>query len=340
MTPRQSPTPTFDHLRRLTDERGVFEHALLAVPRREHGYCTDDAARALVVVCREAGRDSGLDLLEQRYLSFVVAAVQADGTCHNRMDVAGQWQDEPGLGDWWGRAVWGLGVAATQGSTPAIRARALLTFRIAARQRSPHLHAMAYAALGAAEVLVADSMERTARDLLSAVVTSIGTTGGNRGWPWPEPRLRYANGTVAEALIAAGASLPARPALEHGLRLLDFLLKIETSDGHLSVTPVGGRGRGDVGRRFDQQPIEVAALADASAAAYRVTRDPHWLSGIRAAWDWFLGDNDSSTPMFDGSTGGGYDGLEALGPNLNQGAESTIALLSTAQHARAISELR
>ena len=39
--------------------------------------------------------------------------------------------------------------------------------------------------------------------------------------------------------------------------------------------------------------------------------------------------------MFDPATGGGYDGLQADGLNLNQGAESTLAMLSTAQHARA-----
>ena len=38
--------------------------------------------------------------------------------------------------------------------------------------------------------------------------------------------------------------------------------------------------------------------------------------------------------MWDPRTGGGYDGLTAHGPNLNQGAESTLALISTLQHAR------
>ena len=41
-----------------------------------------------------------------------------------------------------------------------------------------------------------------------------------------------------------------------------------------------------------------------------------------------------ATPMWDPATGGGYDGLIAHGPNLNQGAESTLALISTMQHAR------
>jgi hypothetical protein len=32
--------------------------------------------------------------------------------------------------------------------------------------------------------------------------------------------------------------------------------------------------------------------------------------------------------------------LQATGPNLNQGAESTLAMLSTAQHARSLRDLR
>ncbi len=55
---------------------------------------------------------------------------------------------------------------------------------------------------------------------------------------------------------------------------------------------------------------------------------------MRHCVGWFLGHNDADTPMFDPGTGGGYDGLTRHGPNLNQGAESTLALISTLQHAR------
>jgi hypothetical protein len=230
---------------------------------------------------------------------------------------------------------------------------------------------MAFAALGAAEVLRAHPEEPTARSLerdcarvLMAVrddaahaghapaarpaaeVADAGAgvapdTGGGRApvigtgpWRWPEARLAYGNGTVAEALIVAGVTLDDGNALARGLDWLDFLLQAETGDGHLSVTPVAGRGPADAGPGFDQQPIEVASLADACASAFTATGDVRWLSGVHLAWRWFLGDNDSATPMFDPVTGGGYDGLLADGRNLNQGAESTLAMLSTAQHAR------
>ena len=332
--------PVFDHLELLTDARGLFEHALHAVPRREHGYCVDDVARGLVVVCHEREPGPATRRLARRYLAFVLDALDPTGACHNRMAVDGQWRDGAAVGDWWGRALWGLGVAATSAHTPGMRARALCGFRIASQCRSPHVRSMAFAALGAAELLRKQPDETAARRLLTDMLAAIG--GGKDGdsrWPWPEERLSYANASIAEALIVTGDALRDMPALSRGLKLLEFLLRTETRDGHLSVTPVGGRGRDDVGPGYDQQPIEVSALADACASAFRITHQSSWRAGVSLAWDWFLGDNDSATPMFDPRTGGGYDGLERHGCNLNQGAESTLAMLATAQQARRIGAL-
>ncbi|HEX9527025.1 MAG TPA: hypothetical protein VF951_05975, partial [Streptosporangiaceae bacterium] len=332
--------PVFDHLERLTDDRGLFEHALHTVPRREHGYCVDDAARGLVVMCHEPDHGPTARRLARCYLAFVLGALDPAGACHNRMAVDGQWLDEAAVGDWWGRALWGLGVAAASAPMPAMRAQALGGFRIAAQRRSPHVRSMAFAALGAAELLRKRPDEMAARRLLTDMLAVIGgAEDDDSSWPWPEERLSYANASIAEALIVAGDALPDGPALSRGLGLLEFLLRTETRDGHLSVTPVGGRGRDDVGPGFDQQPIEVSALADACGSAFRITRQSSWLTGVSLAWDWFGGDNDSATPMFDPHTGGGYDGLERRGRNLNQGAESTLAMLATAQQARRISEL-
>ena len=332
--------PVFDHLERLSDDRGLFEHALGTVPRREHGYCVDDVARGLVVVCHEPEPGLSVRRLARCYLAFVLDALDPAGACHNRMAADGQWRDEPAVGDWWGRALWGLGVAATSAQTAGMRARALGGFRIAAQARSPHVRSMAFAALGAAELLSKRPGELAARALLMDTVAVIGRPRiDDPDWPWPEERLSYANASIAEALIVAGDALPDESALNRGLSLLEFLLRTQTRDGHLSVTPVGGRGPGDVGPGYDQQPIEVSALAGACASAFRVTLQPSWVTGVSLAWDWFGGDNDSATPMFDPRTGGGYDGLERHGRNLNQGAESTLAMLATAQQARRMSEL-
>jgi hypothetical protein len=333
--------PVFDHLHRLTDGRGLFEHAQYGDPRPEHGYCLDDVARALVVICREPRPTKALQALGRQYLDFTLSAVEADGSCHNRMSIDGSWSDDPAVEDWWGRALWGLGVAAAHAPTQAMRARALLGFRTAARARSPHPRAMAFAALGAGELLLnREGDELSAQRLLSDAVLAIGPSGVDPAWPWPQPRLTYGNGSIVEALLLAGAALPDAATQERGLQLLEFLLDIETHDSHLSVTPVGGRGPDDARPGFDQQPIEVAAIADACARAYQLTADRRWLRGVDMAWSWFSGDNDSATPMFDPDTGAGYDGLLRDGRNLNQGAESTLALLSTAQHAQRLALLR
>jgi hypothetical protein len=196
---------------------------------------------------------------------------------------------------------------------------------------------MAFAALGAAAVADADPLDSASRALLCDAVELVGASASSPvrgGWLWPEPRLSYANAALPEALMAAGHSL-ARPALvEQGLALLGWLLERETVDGHLSVTPAGGAGPEDVGPRFDQQAIEVATMADACARAAVLTGETRWIDAVRMAAAWFEGDNDAGVVMWDPATGGGYDGLEARGANRNQGAESTLALVSTRQQAR------
>jgi hypothetical protein len=324
----------FDHLMAMSDQHGLFEHARYAAPRPEHGYCLDDVSRGLVVLCREPRPGPVLLGLCQLYLQFVLAALQPDGSCHNRMNAAGDWTDAPAVGDWWGRALWGLGVAAIHAPTEALRARALLGFRTGARQRSQYVHAMSFAALGAGELLLARPDEPAARQLLRDALTTIGPPRPDPDWPWPQDRLAYGSGAIAEAVLLAGQALPDPQAWQDGLRLLGFLLDTETRNGHLSVTPVGGRSAGRPAPAFDQQPIEVAALAESCARAYAHTGDERWLNGVRSAWRWFLGDNDSATPMIDLRTGAGFDGLQSGGRNENQGAESTLAALSTAQHAR------
>jgi hypothetical protein len=328
------PAPVFTHLRRLTDAGGLYEHAQGTTPRREHGYCLDDVARALVVTCREPG--SELDDLREQYLGFVLAAQHADGRFHNRRDLTLAWSDTPSVEDCWGRALWSLGAAAEH---PQLRDRALAAFDRAARLRSPHRRSMAYAALGAADVLAVQPGHAGARALLVAAASTIGRPLAVRVWPWPELRLSYANALLPDALLAAGAALDAPSLVADGLGLLGWLLDRQTRDGHLSVVPVGGRGPAEPGPGFDQQPIEVAALAQACARAYQIAGRRRWAEGVELAVSWFLGANDTGVPLLDPETGGGFDGLHQDRRNDNQGAESTLALLTTLQQARALSAL-
>src|SRR5258708_1847823 len=86
--------PAFDHLDRLTDARGLCELALHAVPRHEHGYGVDDAARGLVVVCHEPEPGPTVRRLAHCYLAFVLAAPSPRGGRPERMGGGGQGRDE------------------------------------------------------------------------------------------------------------------------------------------------------------------------------------------------------------------------------------------------------
>jgi hypothetical protein len=328
------PAPTFSHLARLTDDTGLFEHARHATVRREHGYCTDDVARGLVVTSREPHPTAAVTRLAECYLAFLTHAQDPVGAFHNRLTHDRRWLDEPGLGDWWGRALWGLGTAAARSPAPWIRQEALVAFTRGATQRSGAIRAMAFAGLGAAEVLRGDPGDAAAAALLTDAAAAIGTPDVDPDWPWPQQQLTYANAALAEVVIAAGHLTGAGTMLGTGLRMLTWLRDIQLSNGRLSVVPAAGWRHRAPRTRYDQQPIEVAALADACATAAAVTGEHCWRVGVRQAAMWFLGDNDAGTPMWDQDTGGGYDGLTPHGPNLNQGAESTLALIATLQQAR------
>ena len=332
-----APAPVFAHLLRMTDHCAIFEHACLDEPRREHGYCTDDMARVLVVATREPNASGALKGLAGKAIRFLNEAQSFDGTCRNRMNAGGHWTDRPTTDDHWGRTIWGLGTAAAHSDVSLVRRLAVIQFERAAKARSPHARASAYAAIGAAEILVFEPGHVAALRLLADYAAKIGQPTRDDQWPWPEPRLTYANAVLAEAMIATGVALDDQALRERGLDSLEWLLDQETAGGHLSPTPVGGRGPGDTRPGFDQQPIEAASLAEACARAATVDTRPIWPEGIQSAAAWFQGANDLGLMMWDPLTGGGFDGLHEDRVNLNQGAESTLAVISTLQLARRFS---
>ena len=333
---RPVPAPSFNHLTRLSDDTGLLEHARHAVARREHGYCTDDVGRGLVVVSREPDPAPDLLRLAEVYLAFLTHAQDSTGAFHNRLSFDRRWTDRPALGDWWGRALWGLGTAAARSPAPWIRQEAMTAFTLGAVRRSPSPHAMAFAGLGAAEVLRREPDHAVAATLLADAAAAVGWPDSDPLWSWPQRHLSYASAALAEVVILAGAAQHDIALRAAGLRMLSWLWDRQVDDGRLSVLPASGLRHGTAGERYDQQPIEVAALADACATAAAATGDPSWQDGVRQSVGWFLGDNDAGAVMWDRATGGGYDGLTPTGPNLNQGAESTLALIATLQHARGL----
>jgi len=234
------PAPTFAHLIRLTDDTGLFEHARHAIVRRAHGYCTDDVARGLVVTSREPDPPPAVIRLAECYLAFLTHAQDSDGAFHNRLDFDRRWTDKPGLGDWWGRALWGLGTAVARSPAGWIREEALGAFTAGAARRSSAPHAMAFAGLGAAEVLRVRPDDDGAAGLLADAALAVGVPDDDPTWRWPHPRLSYANAALAEVVILAGHFGDDRAVLRAGLRMLGWLRDIQlVALGALFVQPVG-----------------------------------------------------------------------------------------------------
>lgn len=331
-----APEPTLRHLRRMTDDTSLFEHAIGSLPHRSLGYCTDDAGRGLAVAVRS--KEAAAEELAERWLSFLVQAHEGDGRFRLRMGFDRRWTDDLPSDDASGRAIFGIGIAAAMSPWTHIRREARRLFERVSAFRSAFPRATAHAVVGASDLFVADERCLSARSMVEDGLASLPRGAHDRSWPWPEPRLAYGNALLPEALIAAGAAVGDEGAVEDGLRLLRWLVNAEARDGHLSFTPAAGRGPDDVRPAFDQQPIEAGVLAEACARAFAVTGDGEWLEALRLCVRWFEGLNDAGVRMFDPETGGCFDGLESAGVNENQGAESTIALVATLQHASRLEE--
>src|SRR4030042_4779930 len=106
------PEPSLEHVKRLTDDTGLFQHARYTIPYREEGYCTDDNARAVIVAAKYCAlhRDQQVLQLLDRYLAFVLPSQNSDGSVKNLMNFDRTWrQNDPG-NDALGRVLWALGI--------------------------------------------------------------------------------------------------------------------------------------------------------------------------------------------------------------------------------------
>lgn len=335
------PRPRFDHLRRLTDDTGVIQHALGPVPDRRTGYTTDDNARALSVVLRAArsGLPAELDLAE-RYLAFLVYAQEDDGGFHNFFAYDRRPLPEEPSEDCHGRALRALvdAVEYWRGQGPDATAARLLERALPRCRRLAAPRGLAHVALACAQ-----AVERWPKDdaplpraalaeLLEACAGALAEryrAVRGPGWFWFEEVMTYENAVLPQALICAGRVLGRRACLEDGLEALRFLCAATFPGG--TFRPVGNRGwypRGGRPAAFDQQPLEAAATVEACLEAYRATGDADWLRQALAAARWFTGDNVLGVSLLDPISGGCYDGLTPEGVNRNQGAESTLAWLA------------
>ena len=351
LRPQRRSNIKLDHLRTLTDDTGILQHARGTVPNRSHGYCTDDNARALIVSLLVQDHLTGVNdcaVLTGRYLSFLHDAFNLDvGRFRNFMGYDRHWQEEIGSEDSHGRALWALGETVARSDLRGHVSLACELFHqaIPATLAFEHCRAWSYSLIGIHAYLRqfgGDTEVRRTRDELSQKLLVQFNQHATEDWPWPEDQLTYANARIPHALLLAGQWMFDQHMVDLALRALGWLADIQTSEAGYFV-PIGNKGwylKNQVQSRFDQQPIEAACMVDACLEAARATGDEHWVNRANQALGWFLGANDLQIPLIDAGCGGCADGLHPHGVNENHGAESTLVWLSAALATREFSAQR
>ena len=215
--PGELPPLKLDHLRHMTDGTGIMQHAVYTVPDYDHGYTTDDNARALAAMIHleDLGPDRLTDAqgLASRYLAFLWHAFDAGtGRFRNFLSYDRHWLDQVGSEDSHGRALWALGVVLGRSGDEGLRGPAARLFNQAlpAALEFSSPRAWAFSLLGIHEYLrcfLGDRSAQNARELLVGKLLDLYHGSSSPGWEWFEDRLTYSNGTLPHALLLCGESM-------------------------------------------------------------------------------------------------------------------------------------
>ena len=336
--PLELPPLRLDHIIRMSDGTGIFQHAIFNVPNFHEGYCTDDNARAYILcnLLDEVGGqppDQSLSGQATSYLAFLAAALDySTGRFRNFMSHGRQWLEDAGSEDSHTRALWALGTGVGRSLNEGHRrlAEQLFMRGLTAVEGFTSPRSWNFALLGISEYQrrFPDEAKTTAlRCVLVKRLLKLWKQYSSENWPWFEASLTYDNARFCQALILSGQAMHDEKALEIGLKSLRWLASIQkTQTG--CFRPIGSNGfyKQDGARAdFDQQPLEALAMISACHEAFVVMQDSLWTQEAGRAFEWFLGRNDLGLPLYDFTTGGCSDGLHVDRVSENQGAESSLA---------------
>lgn len=337
---RLSP-PRLEHLRRLTDSKGLMHAAVGDCPNRFAGYDTGENADALRLCAQVSGAVQGASVvtLAQTYFEFLFRGRREDGRVYHHFDVLSGWRmggDDALVQARLARALAALMVSELP---IAMRLRAADWWRElivhADEVRSPRAAGIWLAAI--AQLRSADpgrDLER-ARTLANWLVDRCRTAQRRDGWEWFEDRWETGAAAIAAGLWHAGQMLSDARFTAVAQRSTRFLCD-ELFDGDMLVPPGASSEWSAHSPRtlYPQKPADVVALVELFCAAERVSQDAAWGEKAELAIRWFAGYNVCGESMIDASSGGCRDALVATGPIADQGAAAVVAYL-LAEAARA-----
>jgi glycosyltransferase involved in cell wall biosynthesis len=332
------PEIRLDHLDRMTDSTGLFQHAKGSIPNYSEGYTTDDNARALILTVLLEEVYPNADLLRRlscRYSAFINHAYNEEkNRFRNFMSYERRWLEKVGSDDSQGRAIWALGTCAGRSKSYSFHlwGAQLFTQSLSLTEELTSPRAWAFTILGINEYfkkMSGDSAAAQIRENLTNRLVDLYKKTSTDNWRWFEEILSYDNAAICRAMIVSGKWIRNQKAFDIGLESLKWLIEQQTSDSGF-FRPIGSNGfysRNKKRANYDQQPLEAYSMVVACLEASRATEDKFWLDSARKIFEWFLGRNDLGLSLYDTKSGGCHDALHIDRLNQNQGAESTLAFL-------------
>lgn len=329
------PKFRLDHIKRLTDDTGIVQHARYGIPNLKEGYCLDDNARALIMALmsyRQNKDPQALDYI-QVYLSYIQYMQTGNGKFRNFLSFNRNFLDEEGSEDSFGRTIWALGYLIFRSPKLAYREFGSEIFSNSVQQfdKLASLRGIANTIIGISYYLKSYSSDEGMVHIMKTMAARLTDAFENHSdgdWHWFDDILTYDNAILPLSLFHVVEITGDKYIKEVALKAMKFLEKVTLSEGYLSI--VGSEGwypKGEKRARFDQQSIDTMASVRMFYQAYKVTKDVACLEKMFLSYLWYLGENELRIPLYDYDTSGCCDGLKSSGVNRNQGAESTLAYL-------------
>jgi hypothetical protein len=323
------PPISIQHLQTLTDATGIHEFAHGTIPWHENGYCAEDVGRALAAVTlyeQVTGKTDGRPLARV-YLAYLQKSLRGDGEIWNREN------QTLASGDAYGRILGGLGCAASFQTDQTNRESATRLFESILpgweKKLGDYPIARACAIQGLAAYLKRHPNPAARAALIHYAELNLLSfhQHSDQKWKWFDDLMTYDSGRLPLSLLLTFQSSGDSRFRDAGLTSLDFLIATCFDPKGTQLSLVGNKGwfkKGGTPARFDQQPIDAAAMVEACVLAARLTGNPEYSQRARTAFEWFLGNNVKQAVLYDSHSGGCRDGLTENGPNQNEGGESTI----------------
>ena len=329
------PPFSLAHIRRLTDDTGIIQHAKFGIPNLKEGYCIDDNARALlmVLIAYKQNKDSLSLELSPIYLSYIHYMQNEEGTFRNFLSFSRNFLDDVGSEDSFGRTIWALGYLIGNAPNDAYYQTGKLMFLEAVPnfEKVKSIRGIANTIIGISYYLRSNPGDEKMLENFSNLSNKLVRHYEDNytpDWPWFESLLAYDNGILPLALLHAAEILDDDKITQIALDSMDFLTRTTMKEGYLSI--IGNKEwyeKDGTRSTFAQQPIDAMAMILMYHQAFHLTRDKEYLNKLFSSFMWFLGENDLRMSLYDFDTKGCCDGFEDYGINRNQGAESSLAYL-------------